>query len=258
MPVATINTPNIELESTLRPTGLNGAPTSEDYNNSEKEKLRDLATITELINTNLLPLLNSLSASAALPSGSATGVQGSTVFTDSTDQSNLFFDAVNGNPLTIADSFRVLNGIISNLLTSENDLSVRVDNLSTSLSTTGQNDISSAISGLYELIAIMQSEIGSLQASVGNATATLGNFQSGTVRTASIFPKATDSVDIIWGSPFLDDNYVVSYALRDDSGMLQILNFSYISEGVGISVRVKNSDNSNSWTGYINVTARAL
>jgi hypothetical protein len=141
--ISTLNLQSIELESTLRPTGENGAPSSLDYNDSEKEKLRDLATITETFNADILPLLNALAAEAALPPTGAIGIQGSTVFTDTTDLTSLFYDVLNAKPLTIAQSLRIQNGQISNIATLVNNLAVQVQTLSTSLSTTGQHDAGS-------------------------------------------------------------------------------------------------------------------
>jgi hypothetical protein len=252
----TLDLQTVELESVLRPTGLNGAPGSADYNASAAETLMDLTTITEILNTQILPLLNALRAGAALPTASPIGIQGSTVLTDTTDLTSLCYDASTSLPLCIADSLRVLNGQNASIQTLVNNLSVQVQSLSTSLSTTGQNDIASAVSNMYVLIATIQAQISALQGATGGTTASLGNLQSQLVSTSPIYPGAIDSIPVIWASAFPDNTYSVSYALNDDTGNLVIDSYSYLPTGTGISVRVRNTSTTATVEGIISVTAR--
>jgi hypothetical protein len=80
--------------------------------------------------------------------------------------------------------------------------------------------------------------------------------QSRQIQTAEIFPDAVDTVPINWGSPFPDNSYSVSYAINEDTGMLQIQSFSYMPNGTGITIRVKNNDPANTLTGIVCATAR--
>ena len=256
MAAETLDLQTVELESVLRPTGLNGAPGSADYNASAAETLMDLTTITEVLNTQILPLLNALLAGAALPTPSPIGIQGSTVLTDTTDLTSLCYDSSTSLPLCIADSLRILNGQNASIQTLVTNLAVQVQSLSTSLSTTGQNDIASAVSNMYVLIATIQAQIQALQGATGGTTASLKNLQSQSVDTSPIYPGATDSIPVMWASPFVDNTYVVSYALNDDTGNLSITSFSFLPAGTGITVRVRNSSTTDTVEGLVCVTAR--
>lgn len=252
MPQATLNLPTIELESTLRPTGLNGAPTSADYNATAREMLSDLANIAGTLNSEVLPLLNALSANASNAAG-VLGVAGSTIFTDTTDQTTLFFDAINASPLTVSQTVRVLDGKIQGMNLSLEALSVQVKTLSTSLTTTGQTDTNAAVSGLYGLISGLQAQVLSL--TTGAGAQAQKNLQSQTVGTTLIQPGAKESVTVLWAYPFNDNNYSVSYALNDASGALQILGYTYLLNGGGIEVLVWNKDMSTAFSGVVNVTS---
>lgn len=248
---------SIELQSTLRPMGRNGSPSSDDYNNSTKEVLSDLAAISETLNLQILPVLNALSIAAApAQDGSTVGVQGRTVFSDTSDQSNLFYDSRNEAPLSVADSLRVIDTKVNGLQTRVDNIATSVAALRTALATTGQTDAQSALSGVYSTLDTLQQELASLQSAAGGASQSIGNRQTQTAQTDTIFPGALSTVDILWSSPFPNNNYAVSYSLQDDTGSLQILNFSYMANGAGITVRVQNKDSVNSATGYVIVTGQ--
>jgi hypothetical protein len=76
------------------------------------------------------------------------GIEGRTVWTDTSDQGNLFFDSLSSVPLTIADSIRVLNGIITTMRQQLIDQGVEVASLQARLASTNQNDIALALQNL--------------------------------------------------------------------------------------------------------------
>ena len=63
--MSTLNIQTIELASTLRTVPENGAPSSTDYNDTAREFLTDLATVAGIINDTVLPILNTLPATAS-------------------------------------------------------------------------------------------------------------------------------------------------------------------------------------------------
>lgn len=146
--MANLNLNTVELTSTLRTAPFNGAPSSSDFNEGQRETLVDLASLTSIINTTLLPLLNALSANSLLPIQDPVGIEGRTIWTDTSDQNTLFFDSLSNVPLSIADSIRILNGIITSIQQALNDQGVEVASLQARLASTNQNDISLALQSL--------------------------------------------------------------------------------------------------------------
>jgi hypothetical protein len=73
--------------------------------------------------------------------------------------------------------------------------------------------------------------------------------------TGSIGPLATETIEVDWNTPYAADNYIVSCLMEDASGFLQVISFSYVSTGVGILVRVQNSDNATH-NGFIHSISR--
>jgi len=121
--MATLNQDTLELTTTLRKAPRNGAPISQDYNDSCQEVLVDLSSITSFLNDSLLPILN------ALPETAAAGLEGKTLLADSADQGPLFRDGQTNQPLTVADCVRQLRAMIAGLETDVNDLTVEVSTL---------------------------------------------------------------------------------------------------------------------------------
>lgn len=143
-----LNLSTVGLVTTLRTAPLNGSPSSSDYNEGQREVLVDLASLAGFINDQILPLINALSDTALLPVDSPVGIEGSTILSDTADQSPIFFDALVGIPLTLADSLRVVNGILA--LNSQEliNLGIEVASLQARLSSTNQNDIALALQNL--------------------------------------------------------------------------------------------------------------
>lgn len=75
------------------------------------------------------------------------------------------------------------------------------------------------------------------------------------VATPSVSPSGSETVQINWPTPFSNNAYVVSVSAEDTSGYLSAKSFFYVGNGVGVTVRVSNSDLSSSHTGYVHVTA---
>lgn len=144
--MATINIPTVELVSTLRAAPVNGPTNSQDYNDSWTESLADLASLSGFINDTLLPMLNGL-ISTIQPVQVATphGIEGRYIFSDTSDLTPVFFDGLTNQSLSVSDSLRILNGIISAVQTTVANLNVEVTALQTQLAATNQNDIAQAL-----------------------------------------------------------------------------------------------------------------
>ena len=157
MSTATLNIASIELVSTQRVAPLNGSPSSADYNDSAREVLTDLASLSEFINGTVIPLLNCLPATDPLVlDGSA--VYASAAATDDP----LFFDATARQPLTIASVFTKLSQIVASVQTQMTNVSAQVLALQTRLATTNQNDIATALQGLAATIAAVAARVTAL------------------------------------------------------------------------------------------------
>lgn len=178
MSSADLNLSTVELTSTLITAPLNGAPSSADYNDSQRANLVDLSTIVSFINNQILPLINALPATALEPTNSPIGIQGNTIWSNTGDLSALFFNSLSSTPLTIYDSLILLNGIITTNSQQLIDLGVEVAALQSILSSTNQNDISLALqniaSSLNQTIVTQNSQgvaIASLQQLLNNEIA---------------------------------------------------------------------------------------
>lgn len=156
----------IELVSTLRAAPQNGSPSSQDYNDSWTEALADLAALSGFVNDIVIPLMNGLS-SAILPNpnGIPSGIEGRFIFSDTTDLTPLFFDTLASTPLSLADSLRILQGIIQTVQISIGTLNVEVTALQTQLSSTNQNDIAQALQNFAASLQSLSSQ------TVANTTA---------------------------------------------------------------------------------------
>jgi hypothetical protein len=153
-----LNIDTLELISTLRRAPANGAPSSHDFNDGEQEKLTDLAAFADFVNTLLRPILN------ALPATALEGLEGRTLLTDTTDQGALFFDALNTEPLTVADSLRLLQGIVNSVSGQVVDLGVEVGQLSAKLSATSQNDFVMTLNTIQSTLNQIQTDQRALEA----------------------------------------------------------------------------------------------
>lgn len=198
MSAADLNLSTVELTSTLITAPLNGAPSSADYNDSQRSNLVDLSTIVSFINNQILPLINALPAGALLPSTAPVGIQGSTIWTNTSDQGQLFFDSLSSTPLTIYESFNILNGILTTSSQQLIDLGVEVASLQSLLASTNQNEISLALQNLSSSLSqltvtqsVSNTAISSLQTEINTINVTLAT---------KITNPMTTTGDIIYSS----------------------------------------------------------
>jgi hypothetical protein len=251
--MAILNEQTLQPISTLREAPLNGAPSSHDYNDTVREALADSATLYNFVNEIVIALVNSMDASA-LP---AVGIQGSTVYSDSADNSALFFDSLEQQPLTIAQSLRILNSTLSTYSQQLLDLGINVSALQARLSSTNQNDIALALQNIINSLNTLSTQINTNQGQVDNVHTYLSGAQKVRAATSPGIPAGgTEVVLVTWPLPFIADptSYVVNYAMEDNDGYLTITSFSYLSDGTGIYVRVLNTDNSGVHNGFVHAT----
>lgn len=136
----------LELVSTERVVPLNGSPSSQDYNDTQNENLSDHATIAQVINDVIRPVLLSL------PSSASSGLEGRTIFTDITDQSGLCFNSLTAAPLTIAQSLQYLQSIVLSVQGQQQNINTQVGILNMKLSSTNQNDIALALQNFQSML----------------------------------------------------------------------------------------------------------
>jgi len=179
--MANLDLQSVELVSTLRTAPENGAPSSADYYDGELEKLTDLGTLAAFINNTLLPMLN------ALPDVAATGLLGTSCYSDISAQDPLVYDSSTDTPLMITDSLRVLYGQIQTVQTSITYLSQQVVSLQARLSASGQDDISIALQGITSTLANNSAQLISLANTVSNLQQGNG-ILSGTIYSAAGTP----------------------------------------------------------------------
>ena len=172
--MSNLNVPTVELVSTLRAAPLNGAASSQDYNDSWTESLADLASLAGFINDVLIPMLNGLSSSIQ-PTLTATpsGIEGRFIFSDTTDTSQVFFDNLSDTPNTIADSLRVLEGIVNAVQTTVGNLNIEVTALQTALSSTNQNDIAQALQNFAAALESLTAQVNANTAAIAAISLTL-------------------------------------------------------------------------------------
>lgn len=244
--MANLDLSTVELTSTLRTAPLNGAPSSSDYNAGQRETLVDLSTLSDFINNQLLPLINALPASALLPDNAPVGMEGRTIWADTSDQSNLFFDSLASVPLSIADAMRVLNGMVSTMSQELVDIGVEVASLQARLASTNQNDIALALQNLSSALN---------QVSVNQQTQNVTITQ---IQGASIVVKRSSSTNVPSGTSvnvpitfdvaFDDDFYTATLGLEVPSGpqgLVYIGGFQRVATGAGMSIAVTNHDSSD-------------
>jgi|SRR5208337_2216990 len=238
-----LNLSTVELTSTLRTAPLNGSPSSSDYNSSQRENLVDLATLTDFINNTLLPLINALPAGALLPSIAPVGIEGRTIWTDTSDQSTLFFDSLSSLPLSIADTIRVINGIVTVNAQQLTDIGVEVASLQARLASTNQNDIALALQNLTSALnqVTVNQQIQNTQITQIQGTKIVS------IRSVStLIPSgSTAPVSLVFATAYADNAYTVSVSVEcvgGDNGLVSAGSFQKDGVGTGITVSISNYD----------------
>lgn len=238
-----LNLNTVVLTSTLRTAPLNGSPSSSDYNSSQRENLVDLATLSSFVNNTLLPLINALPADALLPTILPVGIEGRTIWADTSDVSNLFFDSLTSTPLTIADALRVLNGMLTTMSQQLIDQGIEVASLQARLASTNQNDIALALQNLSQSlnqITVNQQ----VQNTILNELllAKVVTFRS---PLTIIGPGATSPVTCNFTIPYNDDFYTATVSVEVPAGSEGLIfagGYQKISPGIGLTVSVTNND----------------
>jgi hypothetical protein len=150
--MSNISLNNITLVSTDYPAPYQGVSSSEDFNDFQSGVLLDLISLSGFLNTILIPLLS------ILPTTAQAGLQGSSIYGDTADQTNLFYDSVNQTSLTIADSIRQLSTLLGGQTQTINNLSALVGQLQQQLSASNQYDVSVALNSITSTIAQLTAE----------------------------------------------------------------------------------------------------
>lgn len=247
-----LNLPTVELTSTLRTAPLNGSPSSSDYNSSQRENLVDLAAITGFINNTLLPLVNALPAGALLPIQSPVGIEGRTVWTDTSDQSVLFFDSLSSTPLSIADSLRALNGIVTVMNQQLTDQGVEVASLQARLASTNQNDIALALQNLSSALnqVTVNQQIQNVQITEiqGTKAITVRSDQSGQSGAVLVPAGSTAHTTLTFPSspPAFNDNFYTAIVSVEVQGgynaLVNVGGFQKNGTGASVTVSLANFD----------------
>lgn len=158
--MATLDLSTVELVSTLRAAPQNGSPSSQDYNDSWTESLADLASLAGFIDNIVIPLFNGLSSTILPnPQGSPLGLEGKYIFGDTADVTPLFFDNLSNESLSLADSLRVIQGLVQTSQVGIAALNVEVTALQTALSSTNQNDVAQALQNFAAAIQSLQAQV---------------------------------------------------------------------------------------------------
>jgi hypothetical protein len=245
MPNLNLNT--IALVSTLNPAPFNGSPASEDYTDFQDQTLLDLTSVTEFINNVLIPML------VALPDNAISGLEGTSIYGDSTNQTALFYDTLTGEPLTLTDSLVQLAAQVSTSNLNVSNLSIQVGQLQQKLSSTNQNNIAKTLQNLTNSLNVLTDQQVATDAAVSEIQSVVNKTQA--IRVAATIPaNSALSNPIFWNTAFTDNNYTVSLGLQDPSAQCTIKGFVYESTGTGVAVTVLNSSNADQ-TVLINVIA---
>ena len=240
---ANLNLSTVELTSTLLTAPLNGAPSSSDYNESQRNTLVDLTAVVDFINNELLPLVNALPAGALLPTIDPVGIEGRTINTSTADQSALFFDSLSSTPLTIYQSLQLLNGIITTMNQQLIDQGVEVASLQAQLSSTNQNDVALALqnlsASLNQLTVNQQIQNTQITEIIGAKIVTVRSSPT------SCSSGTTTNITVDFPTAYNDDFYTANVSLEvpdGANGLVATGGFQKISPGIGLVVSVVNYD----------------
>jgi hypothetical protein len=250
----TLDLNTIELTTSISTAPLNGPPSSAEYNETQRDLLADLSSISIFINTDLIPLLNSLLSISLSPT--QIGIQGSTIISDTTDTTDVFYDSVEGQSLCVADSLRVLAALIAGLTQDFGDIDLQIAQLQSTLANSNQNNVSVTIAGLQATVNNLTSLVSSEVNEVNSLSSSIGTFNVGGASTGSIPALSTLQVTVNLSTPYADNNYSPSLSLEDPSGQLQIISFTYQAAGVGVLVLVRNNDAGAAHMGTIHILTK--
>jgi uncharacterized protein len=242
----TLNIPSVDLVSTVRTAPKNGAPSSADYNDTMREILVDLGSLSELLNVSVLPVLNQL------PEAAAAGLEGRTIYASmDDDKTPLFYSESAQKFFTIADVLQNLHTLITQSNNTLVDVTGRIVALQSKLATTSHNDVINAVQGFTDQVRQVSYAQSGLTRAVESQAAELDKTQ--TVRkTLEATAAGTSTLDITWPVPFKDNSYTVALAVE---GAALTVGFVKMTDGAGITVSVNNPGDAVSLT--IHATAKA-
>jgi hypothetical protein len=235
MPNLNLNT--IALVSTLNPAPFNGSPISEDYNDFQDQTLLDLTSVSTFINNVLIPML------VALPDSAISGLEGTSIYGDSTNQTALFYDQITGEPLTLTDSLNQLAAQVSTSNLNVGNLSIQVGQLQQKLSSTNQNNIAITLQNLTNSLNVLNNQQIATDAAVSEVQSVVNKTQTARL-TVNIPANSTTSNPIFWTNAFTDNFYTTTLGLNDGSAQCSMQGFVYGPPGTGIAVTVTNPTSS--------------
>ena len=258
VPVATPPIPlviePVDLVSTLRAAPANGPISSQAYNDSWREALADLASITLLLNTTLLPILNGITTEAQ-----QSGLLATTIFSSNDENNPFFFDSTLSRFLTIGEVLLNLNNRLSGINTQAQDLAAQIIQLNSKLATTNQADLLSSIQGFSAQIRGIATTVNALTNVADANTQALALTKTARLSTTAIAANSSSTVTLTWPSAYPDNAYTASVGVSDPSGYLIVTGWSQLSgaqSGQGLSIVVKNTDTVSVREGNLHVMAK--
>ncbi len=254
-----LNLSAIELVSTLRKAPQNGAPSSQNYNDSMREILSDLSALTLFLNNKIVPVLN------ALPETAAEGLQGSTLYASTDDSDNsLFFNTQTGEPLTMADVLTRLYSMYQQTATKMDEITAKVVALQSRLATTSQNDVARVIQGFSNALKTLDNTVLGINQQNSSNSVLIAKQRFIRVGSGEIPASGTATVAVTLDPPFQTDNYSVVLSVEDPSGKVVIDKWVKSDDGVNpaatpgtkLFVFLRNTDTINSQQATIHASAK--
>jgi len=247
----TLSFDNVDLISIQRAAPKNGSCSSQDYNDSSREILRDLLSVTDWINQNLIPVLN------ALPETAAMGLTGLTMFANPGDTSPLFFNKSTTTSYTVAEVCANLNSTATSVSQKISDLNARVLKMQTLLASTGQTDILASVQSFSDQIKNVQSLVNTIRMTVAGYEARFQQTKGVRVDIVEIAAAGVLEMDISFDVPYPNDNYTVSVGIEDETGGLALTGWKKLPNGRGIHVYIHNGSTSPVDGGILHLIGQA-
>lgn len=229
----TMNIPSVDLVSTLRTAPKNGAPSSSDYNDTMREILADLGSLSEAINSAVIPVINTL------PSMAAEGLEGRTIYASlDPDKTPLFYSESAKKFFTVADVLQNLHTLIAQSNNQLTDVMGRIVALQSSLATTSHNDVINAVQGFTDQIRQVSYSLSSLTRAVDAHAETLAKTQTMRVEE-TVSAGGTKVLEVSWPVAFPDDSYTVVLSVEGADGRAW---FTKTGTGAGVAVTISSAE----------------
>lgn len=247
----TLNIQSVDLISSQRSAPKNGAPSSGEYNDTMREVLGDLVSISDTINEAILPILN------VLPEEAKDGLSGTTMSANPDDTGSLFYNLAQKQPYTVAEVLQNLFGMNTDLRTKIADLGGSVAKLQTLMSTTGQSDILASVQSFSDQIKNLMSVITTMKQSLASYESRLQRTRSVRLEVPAVEGYGVIGMDVNWDITFPSNDYTVTLSLEDPNGDLQISGWSKLSAGRGIHVTIHNNNSAQVENGIIHMIGQS-